>query len=556
MRKRSCIVLALAVLAGACADRTTSPTAAAAGGTMSMNTGSIYTRNDVCGPEVNENHYNLGDPVFINGKAFDDGTHAWSITGNPGGASADPNVAVASGSITIVNGLITALTGEVNDEGPIVAGPGGDFCFKAYVIQPDDGGEYQVKLGDKGDNYRVQGEVNLTVVKTASTKLTRTWVWDLDKTADQSSLTLSTGQQFLVNYTLKASYASAESHWTVFGAITVTNDGTGKKATSVTQVVDTASIGGAKYPITAACYTTPAMDGSEVTYPYALSADAVLYCKYSYEFATDPGDDLGLNVATSEASVRITGGGPPTDVLYEFSSDPVPFTFNEASSTPPAPAVTEIDKCIDVTDAFNGGSDEAKVTNFCATGLASSGYVTLTGGTYSRYIGPFSACGDYTVSNTATLTTKTTSTTDTDTVNIVVHVPCTGCTLTQGYWKTHSDQGPAPYDDAWKNLGSLEEATPFFNSGLTWLAVFRTPPRGNVFYQLAHQYMAAKLNVLDGAGSTTAVTNAISGAEALFGGLAAGATTIPTAQRTQAATWATLLDNYNNALVGPGHCSE
>jgi hypothetical protein len=553
MSRLTCATIALAVLLAACGDRTTSPSGTTSvGGRMDVNTGSIYTRNDVCGPEVNENHYDLGDTVFINGKAFDDGTHAWSITGNPGGASADPDIAVASGSITIVDGLITALTGEVNDAGPITNDGGGDFCFMAYVIQPDDGGEYQVKLGTKGDNYRVQGDVNLSVTKSASTKLTRTWAWDLDKTADQTSLTLSTGQQFLVNYTLKASWASVESKWTVYGNITVTNDGTGKKATQVTQVVDTASIGGAKYPIDAACYLTPAMDGDAVVFPYGLPADGVLYCKYAYEFASDPGDGLGTNVATGEASVRIRG----TDVLSQFSSDPVSFTFAEASTTPSAPTVTEIDKCIDVSDVFNGGGAEAKVTNFCATSNESTGYVTLSGGTYSRYIGPFAACGDYTVPNTATLTTKTTSTTDSDTWTINVNVPCTGCTLTQGYWKTHSDQGPAPYDDAWQNLGALQEETLFFNSGMTWLAVFRTPPRGNAFYTLAHQYMAAKLNILNGAGSTTAVNTAITGAEALFNAQGVGDVTLSPAERTQALGFATTLDNYNNGLIGPGHCSE
>ncbi len=133
--------------------------------------------------------------------------------------------------------------------------------------------------------------------------------------------------------------------------------------------------------------------------------------------------------------------------------------------------------------------------------------------------------------------------------------PDGGCTLTQGYWKTHSKSGPAPYDDGWKEIGPLEENTLFFNSGATWLTVFNTPPRGNAFYQLAHQYMAAKLNRLNGASGTTDVDNALSGAEALFSSLAAGSTTLTTAQKTQAQSWATLLDNYNNGLVGPGHCN-
>jgi hypothetical protein len=129
-----------------------------------------------------------------------------------------------------------------------------------------------------------------------------------------------------------------------------------------------------------------------------------------------------------------------------------------------------------------------------------------------------------------------------------------GCTYTQGYWKTHSRQGPAPYDAGWQKLGVAEEATLFFNSGASWYQVWQTPPRGNAFYNLAHQYMAARLNVLNGASTTSAVDGALSGAESLFGGLAAGSTTLTSNQRTQALAWAETLDDYNNGLTGPGHC--
>jgi hypothetical protein len=142
--------------------------------------------------------------------------------------------------------------------------------------------------------------------------------------------------------------------------------------------------------------------------------------------------------------------------------------------------------------------------------------------------------------------------------NVVVTTPPppAGCTYTQGYWKTHSDQGPAPFDDAWQNVGPDQEATLFFNSGATWYQVWQTPPKGNAFYILAHQYMAAKLNVLNGASSTAGVDAAIAGAEALFGSLPAGSVTLTTAQTTQAKAWATTLENYNKGLIGPGHCTD
>ena len=134
--------------------------------------------------------------------------------------------------------------------------------------------------------------------------------------------------------------------------------------------------------------------------------------------------------------------------------------------------------------------------------------------------------------------------------------PGDGCTYTQGYWKTHSDRGPAPYDDGWKLLGALEEDTPFFNSGATWYQVWQTAPKGNAFYILAHQYMAAKLNILNGASSTADVDAAITGAEALFGSLAAGSVTLTPAQTTQAKAWATTLTSYNEGTTGPGHCPD
>lgn len=120
-----------------------------------------------------------------------------------------------------------------------------------------------------------------------------------------------------------------------------------------------------------------------------------------------------------------------------------------------------------------------------------------------------------------------------------------------------SHRGPAgPYDDGWKNVGPDEEATLFFNSNISWYNVWWTAPAGNKFYNLAHQYMAAKLNVMNGASSTAAVDAAIAGAEALFNSLGAGSTTLTNAQKAQATAWATTLDNYNKGLIGPGHCTD
>lgn len=132
-----------------------------------------------------------------------------------------------------------------------------------------------------------------------------------------------------------------------------------------------------------------------------------------------------------------------------------------------------------------------------------------------------------------------------------------GCTLTQGYWKTHSSYGPAPTDAGWFTSATpLGPNTLFFSSGRTWYQIFWTPPKGgNAYLQLAHQYMAAKLNILNGASSTTAVDAAILWAEAFFPGKTT-ATALTDAQIRAARAAAGVLGSYNEGIVGPGHCQD
>ncbi|MGH7658294.1 MAG: hypothetical protein ACREL6_08665, partial [Gemmatimonadales bacterium] len=84
-----------------------------------------------------------------------------------------------------------------------------------------------------------------------------------------------------------------------------------------------------------------------------------------------------------------------------------------------------------------------------------------------------------------------------------------GCTYTQGGYKNTLSRWPAGFspDD------------PFFSSGRTWLEMFKTPPKGgNIYIKLAHQYMAAVMNVANGAMASTEVQAAIDGSTAYFNG--------------------------------------
>jgi hypothetical protein len=111
-----------------------------------------------------------------------------------------------------------------------------------------------------------------------------------------------------------------------------------------------------------------------------------------------------------------------------------------------------------------------------------------------------------------------------------------GCAYSQGYWKNHTEEWPAGFDPT----------SPFFASGTTWLGILQTPPKGSAYVILAHQYVAAALNVADGAYMPPLVKTAFDAAAAYFAGGAGGNLT----------GWASTLDGFNNglALGGPPHC--
>ncbi|MCB0686797.1 MAG: hypothetical protein KDC53_09735, partial [Saprospiraceae bacterium] len=132
-----------------------------------------------------------------------------------------------------------------------------------------------------------------------------------------------------------------------------------------------------------------------------------------------------------------------------------------------------------------------------------------------------------------------------------------GYTLSHGYWKTHSIFGPAPYDDTWALL-PLGENTPFFLSGQTHYEVINAVPQGNAYYILAFQYVATKLNFLNGS-DPSSVQMAYDQATALFMQYTPaeiGALPGNSPIRSQFIMLAMILDDYNTGDIGPGFCQE
>ena len=168
-------------------------------------------------------------------------------------------------------------------------------------------------------------------------------------------------------------------------------------------------------------------------------------------------------------------------------------------------------------------------------------------------------CGDNSHPNMASFVTNDTETTGSDTWTVNATVACgTGCSLTPGYWKTHSAFGPAPFDDTWDQLAN-DENTPFFSSGKTYYQALWTAPSGNAYYILAHAYIAAQLNQLNGASIPTNVLTAFNSATTLFGTYSPAQVAALRGNspiRAQFISLAGILDAYNNGITGPGHCSE
>jgi hypothetical protein len=418
----------------------------------------------------------------------------------------------------------------INDSIHVDDTNGGSWAFnasgsvtydKTFTCDGDDGTHGNTaKIQETGQSDSASVTVNcyaLAVTKDASTSFTRTYGWTIDKSADQSALTLATGEQFLVNYSVTVDATYTDSDWAVSGNIAVNNPA--PMAATINSLADVVS------PDIAATVDCGA------SFPYSLAAEGTLNCTYSADL---PDASSRTNTATATLQNYAYGSGmnATPDGTTDFSGT-ADVDFSSAT-------IAEVDECINV-------SDNASFLGTVCYGDAPKTF------TYSRWIGPYDVCGDYSVDNTASFVTNDTGTTGSDGWTVAVTVPCAGgCTLTPGYWKTHSKYGPAPYDDTWALIG---EDTMFFQSGQTWYQVLWTSPvGGNAYYILAHAYIAAELNGLNGA-DTTAVDAALAGAENFFGTYTPSSKLSKTV-RAQAISYANLLDQYNNGYIGPGHCSE
>jgi hypothetical protein len=419
------------------------------------------------------------------------------------------------------------------------------------TVTPDDGGP-----ADTNDATYTVNCYGLTVSKDATTTFSRDYDWSIAKSrfiasgetdgdGNPTTLDLAPGQTFTASYHVVVTQtAHHDSDWAVSGTITVTNDA----------------------PIDAEDVVV-----SDLISPDALVAavdcdDATTGDQNSVDVAANSSVECSYSAGLTDASAR-TNVATATLNSVDYDSDSVDVTFDDSPDV-------KIDECIDVVD--NNGtpgdtSDDSDLGTVCLGDLDENGQAILT---TTIDIGPYEACTTDQVVNTASFATtddaNDTTETGSSSYTVNVQVPCPeGCTLTQGYWKTHNDSfhGGAPTDETWELLGDVDndgtvegEEEDFFLSGQTFFEVMWTAPQGNAYYNLAHQYIAARLNILTGA-DPSAAQSAIDSATSLF------ETWTPDhvaklkgkngkELRSQFIALAGVLGSYNEGAIGPGHCDE
>lgn len=449
------------------------------------------------------------------------------------------NLGNGSGQAAVEFGAPTTVVNDSITVDDSFAGAGSPWTFsddgsqtysRTFTCDADEGvHENTATIRETGQSDGASVTVNchaLNVSKDAQTSLDRTYTWTIDKSADQSELTLAVGQTFFpVNYSVKVDATSVDSDHAVSGTITVSNpapiSATVNSVSDVISKPDAADI-------------AANVDCGEDSFPRTIAAGGTLQCSYN---AALPDDSQRTNTATATLqNNNYDSAGNAT------AAGTTGFTGNAGVSFANA-NVNHVDESIEVSDSLQG-----------PLGTVNATVDTLPKEfTYQRAIGPYATTGDRTVDNTASFTTNDTGTTGSDSWSILVHVPANGCTLTIGYWKNHAGLGPQ--DNVLGqylpiSLGSLSVTS---EAQAVQILNFNGDA-SNGINKLYAQLLAAKLNIANGADGS-AVASTISAADSFLATRTpASWSSLTRTQKNQVLSWAQTLDNYNNGIIGPGHC--
>lgn len=368
---------------------------------------------------------------------------------------------------------------------------------------------------------------DLLVEKTAQTSFTRYYFWSIRKRAidsngvEVSSLTLGLNESFTVTYLIDVTRSFRDSDFMVSGTITVQNPNLSKDAHVL--ISDMILPDGIPATVSPSDVFVPA--GASITVNYNAL--------------------LPNNLSRHDQATVLLFNTPSGTTTYQSLS--IPFDFSQA-------VIKEVDACAYVMDSFHGMLLPSPI---CSSFQFS----------YERTFGPYTSCnGTLLFPNTATFTTADTGIAGSADWSIAVTVPCSGCTLTIGYWKTHAGFSPQPdvvtpllpvYLGT--QLGALTVTVATAAQAVSILSFYGS---NNVFdaangiNRLYAQLLAAKLNIKSGANDSVVASVITSADLFLATHNSTSWFTLNRATRNLVNSWQTTLDNYNNGLIGPGHCSE
>lgn len=370
----------------------------------------------------------------------------------------------------------------------------------------------------------------ISVAKTATTSYTRDWQWSLTKTASSAgTITIPRGAFANVGFIVRASATKLDSGWAVSGSVTVHNP-----APISATLSDLSDVLSDSTPVALQC-------GSSA--PFTIAGGGNLVCSYSIGLG---GANNGTNTAT--ATLANNNGGSTTfdgSAAYTFGA---PTTVLHAIAT--------------ITDG--GASVDAAGWSLTSSAIVAM-YGAPNGGSFpaDAMAGNTAAdCDTYAmVSNTARLSDGDHTLSASAAAQLYAG-PCgSNCTLTIGYWKTHAGftgrnaDRVTPMLPQWLgNIGGLKTVK-VTAAGDAVSLLSNSGDASNGVNKLYSQLLAAKLNISRGA--SPAAVNSILGAVDSF--LATNSSSdwnsLSKTARAQVNSWQGTFDQYNNGLIGPGHCN-
>jgi hypothetical protein len=132
-----------------------------------------------------------------------------------------------------------------------------------------------------------------------------------------------------------------------------------------------------------------------------------------------------------------------------------------------------------------------------------------------------------------------------DDVSVISESPPTPCVRGQGYWKNHPDEWPVIQLLLGNNAYDKEQL----------LSILHQPVRGNGLVLLAHQLIAAKLNIANGA-DTSCIEQTLADADALIGDLLVPPIGDGYLRPGDVSALADILDDYNEGALCAPSCDH